>query len=332
MLILVLNADKYGRVSGLSQAQVSKVMGGISSDRFRSLIKTLQTAKLLRAYVPGVTGKALFGKVSSAFYLNYEHTIFAQCRVNYSYAYFDVGGITGTRVFTTPNDVLLISETTFLIKAAEFQQRHGTERLLSERDWMWFKSVALDNVEYAEKVLVFFTARNIHDQFQLRLYELASLVLSQNWSTPSLMNVEVPYELFSWDTLMPALVRNASEKNDTSGFESRSFEELFQGEVSLSDTEDIRNYRALIQVMGMLAVYIAKRYKRLLQWLAPTLMVKDCLIIPNRGFQVPLWTFDVLCDESLDSVYQDKMRKKNGVWIHEYSELLKVLRSPVPEL
>jgi hypothetical protein len=70
LIILLIHSDSSGSVEGVSKAKIRKMMGGISSDRLKSQLKTLNKVKYILVDSRGGTGRKLFGKVSNNYLLS----------------------------------------------------------------------------------------------------------------------------------------------------------------------------------------------------------------------------------------------------------------------
>lgn len=73
---LLCHADRHGVVRVLSAADLRKLTG-FKSDALKDRLGSFIERGLIRAYVPGVTSSALFGKAKSVYYLNLQHPLFA---------------------------------------------------------------------------------------------------------------------------------------------------------------------------------------------------------------------------------------------------------------
>lgn len=163
LLILVLHSDEMGVVSNLGTAEISRLMGGISKDRFKSQLATMVDNGLVRAYVPGVTGAELFGKVKAKYYLNVYHPLLTGCYPNASRLTFCVNGITWGNM-STEADALF-----------------GT-RPYNRASW---PRIIARYCQYSnmESIYPFLKRKSLASQYQLKLFELASVMLSDNMST-----------------------------------------------------------------------------------------------------------------------------------------------------
>lgn len=72
LAILLLHADKNGTVTGISKARLCK-LAVMKPERLRTQLKALQDKKYLRGIHSGGTGRRLYGKIESVYYLGVCH-------------------------------------------------------------------------------------------------------------------------------------------------------------------------------------------------------------------------------------------------------------------
>lgn len=72
---LLCHADRYGVVRRLSATDLYRLTG-LKSDALKDRLQGLVDLELIRAWIPGVTSHALFGKAKSVYYLNLQHPTF----------------------------------------------------------------------------------------------------------------------------------------------------------------------------------------------------------------------------------------------------------------
>lgn len=75
--VLLVHSSKTGMVDDLGQASLSKLTG-FSVDQRRSQVSKLAELGFIRALVPGVTGRYLFGSTKSRYFLNMGHSGFGE--------------------------------------------------------------------------------------------------------------------------------------------------------------------------------------------------------------------------------------------------------------
>ncbi|SEJ66225.1 hypothetical protein SAMN05216201_11395 [Pseudomonas linyingensis] len=75
---LLCNADRHGVVRKLSSIDLYRLTG-LRSDALKNRLQSLVNLELIRAWIPGVTSRALFGKAKSVYYLNLQHSLFESC-------------------------------------------------------------------------------------------------------------------------------------------------------------------------------------------------------------------------------------------------------------
>lgn len=73
---LLCHADRHGVVRKLSSIDLYRLTG-LRSDALKNRLQSLVGLELIRAWIPGVTSQALFGKAKSVYYLNLQHPLFA---------------------------------------------------------------------------------------------------------------------------------------------------------------------------------------------------------------------------------------------------------------
>lgn len=75
---LLCHADRHGVVRKLSSIDLYRLTG-LRRDALKNRLQSLVNFELIRAWIPGVTSHALFGKAKSVYYLNLQHPIFGSC-------------------------------------------------------------------------------------------------------------------------------------------------------------------------------------------------------------------------------------------------------------
>lgn len=75
---LLCHADRHGVVQGLSITDLYRLTG-LRSAPLKDRLQSFVNLELIRAWIPGVTSHALFGKAKSVYYLNLQHPIFGSC-------------------------------------------------------------------------------------------------------------------------------------------------------------------------------------------------------------------------------------------------------------
>lgn len=78
LAVLLFYADRMGVVRDIGFTDLSRLTC-LSSERLKYRVKRLVELELIRAWIPGVTSHALFGKAKSVYYLNLQHPIFGSC-------------------------------------------------------------------------------------------------------------------------------------------------------------------------------------------------------------------------------------------------------------
>lgn len=75
---LLCHADRHGVVRKLSSIDLYRFTG-LKSDALKDHLQSFVNLELIRAWIPGVTSQALFGKAKSVYYLNLQHSLFESC-------------------------------------------------------------------------------------------------------------------------------------------------------------------------------------------------------------------------------------------------------------
>ncbi|PJC87702.1 hypothetical protein CSW98_00815 [Vibrio sp. HA2012] len=290
LLILLVHADEMGVVPNLSTAQISKLMGGLSRDRFKSQLATLLEMGIIRHQVSGCTGVALFGKVKSTYYLNVFHPLLTGWGSHVSRLSVRIEGISDGNTETEAK--------------ALFQRGPG-----NSARWPSVVKGYVDSVEI-EKLGRFFRERRLEESFQRKLCEIASEMLSDSQSgcngftvSPESLHHFMPNELLSKkyaETLLSNfhshLTKGASATKENINTEASVLETL-EKEVKSTLTLGFNSYQIqgkadvgllcseylqLVWLIKMLATRIAKRYWSFLQQaLGRDFKLKRAAIVPR---------------------------------------------------
>lgn len=70
--VLLCHADRLGAVRNLGFAELRKVTG-LAQESLKHRVQWLVDQGFIRAYVPGATGRAIFGRAKSVYFLNLSH-------------------------------------------------------------------------------------------------------------------------------------------------------------------------------------------------------------------------------------------------------------------
>ena len=262
ILILLLHADKMGRVSDLSMANISKMMGGISRDRYKSQLDILLTTKLVSYKVSGLTGKAMFGKIKGKIYLNYNHLLFTINPPSISLLTIEIAH---TNLGNSD------SEATALLRYSQIYLTHINKKKMNNQ-FSW-PDCLQPCVQYVDMDLImpFFEDKVVHDQLQLLLIELASEMLSINRSNlDEVFFSPTMKALLSWEKLMPSnmLKKYSNEFEQLGGVD---IGKLFRNRTSdwggfrqNQFSEAVFSYIELIVLLIHISRKIAFRFKSLL--------------------------------------------------------------------
>lgn len=277
ILILVIHADQMGRISGISSSNIRQMMGGISADRLKSQMRKLQSFELFSAYIAGLTSKELFGKITSTYFINLNHPIFINWLPTVSSIYIEAESLplSGVNQCSEANALII----------ASYNHGHGARYpVLSPIQKM------LD----MERISHFFCKNNVHDNLQLRLSDIASLILFNTWKETKKRKVEDFNEkqessntiisLCDWTKVLPKssyvlLKKLTIDSNLLS---------IGAIEKSLSDdnTDISKQYRSLIYTLFLLSLNMANRYKSILvKIIGNEFHINEFCIIPKQKKQ-----------------------------------------------
>lgn len=79
--VLVMVADRTGCIFGHG-SQSLRTMAGLKKSQFQYALNSLASLGVLRNWLPGITGRHLFGKKPGVYWLNLDHAVFEGSRVN----------------------------------------------------------------------------------------------------------------------------------------------------------------------------------------------------------------------------------------------------------
>lgn len=234
LLIFILHADEFGVVSNLSTTDISKLMGRISRDRFKSQLKTLYDIGVMNCHVPGGTGKELFGKVKGKFFLDLTHPLFEGRKSKVSLLTLDFNIIFAGLASTEATALNLLYKAFFNLKG-DYTYAGALERFN-------YSPLIADNVKRIEikKILPLFKSKALHDQLQLHLLENASEMLSSNWSNLEEDEKTITITDSAWQKIVPATKRKHFDNTHSVFYE---FKPLI---ISLS-IRIARKYKSLMQ-------------------------------------------------------------------------------------
>lgn len=276
ILIFILHADEFGVISNLSTSDISKLMGGISKDRFKSQLKTLYDIGVMKCHVSGVTGKELFGKIKGRYYLDLSNPIFNKCYGSVSQLRVRFNGIAHGNTYT---------EAGALFK--------GYRNFNEIKDFVWPSVVAryLESFDF-KGVIHFFNTQTIQEQFQLLLFDIASEILSNCWHEPE----KFTHSPDVLNLLSPPVLMNskkASELDKLEGLKDRIdniFSHGFGEDISLSEYHSnkvAKSYFELVFLIRRLSLAIANRYKLfLIAALGKEFELDKLMITPITAFKM----------------------------------------------
>ncbi|MFH4601625.1 hypothetical protein [Vibrio diabolicus] len=266
--ILVAHADEFGTVSNLSFSDISKSMGGISRDRFKSQLSTAKKMGVVEYHIAGVTGKRLFGKTKSTFYLNISHPLLessfrclGELKIYLNDAFH--------KTKRTESIALGIFSESRDKTSHVFSKLSKDEALTEFHNWpdelSCLKRIVEDNPNPSVElsVLWYFRDRAVLEQLQLVLNALASEMMFRTWIYQSDIKwTKRMKELLSWEKLLSTRSRNLF-KTELHSLESIDELLLRRHELALNDEAKI--YLKLVTWLLALAREIALRFERLLK-------------------------------------------------------------------
>lgn len=284
ILILVIHADQMGRISDISSSNIRHMMGNISTDRFKSQLRKLQFFKLLSSYIAGFTSKNLFGKVKSSYFINLNHPVFLDWRPETSSILIDVKSISSQGVNGC-------SEANALIETSKFQAPFRPVLLPIKR------ILKIEDIRYL------FCNANVHDNLQLRLFDIASLILSEIWSNA---DIEIPDNDEDKETIHKIIdLFNGSKTLSMSTYELLKKIEISSNLHSISSIDSVvsndgikpemsEKYRTLVYPLILLSLNIANRYKSiLLKILGNECHIKEFCIIPKQKIKTECTEYEI---------------------------------------
>jgi len=276
LLIFILHADEFGVISNLSTTAISKLMGGITKDRFKSQLKTLYDIGIMKCHVSGVTGKELFGKIKGKYYLDLSNSLFYECYCNVSQLMVRVAGISDGNSFTEAGALF-----------NNYRNYH------TEKCFVWPSVIAryLEAFNF-KNVIHFFNNQMMQEQFQLLLFNIASEILSNCWYEPDkFTHSSVVLKLLNYPMLMTS--KKAKELGNVEGLKEevdRIFNHEFGENVPVSEftsNETAECYLELVWLIRKLSLSIANRYKLFLTTtLGKEVEMNKLMIMPITEFKV----------------------------------------------
>ena len=271
LLILILHADNFGVVSNLSNTEISKLMGGISRDRFKSQLKTLYDIGVIKCHVSGVTGKELFGKVKGKYYLNLTHQLFECKKTEISLLKLNfniiIDGIASTE----------ITELHSLYKS--LFDLNGNYTYPGSLERFNYSPLIAENVKNFEirKILPLFKNKALHDQLQLHLLENASEMLSNNWESLEGSENTIAITDSAWLKIVPLTKKENFDGADSAYCDFKPF-------------------------INSLSIRIAKKYKSLmLYFLGDDFKPCKVTLVPHGKYG---------CTQCIEVVYSDSNEGK----------------------
>jgi hypothetical protein len=254
LIIFILQADDFGVISNLSNTEISKLMGGISRDRFKSQLKTLYGIGVMNCHVSGVTGKELFGKVKGTFFLDLTHPLFDNKKPKLSSLKLNFNSIIDGIESTEATALHLTYKTLFNLD--------GDYIYVGPLGRFNYSPLIAGNVKNIEikRILPLFKSKALHDQLQLHLLDNASEMLSSHWSN---LDEDVSTKTIkdsAWLKIVPTTKRESFDNGDSEFYELKS-------------------------LIISLSFRIARRYKSLMQsFLGADFKPVKVLIVPHGKY------------------------------------------------
>lgn len=268
--ILVAHADEFGIVSNLSFSDISKSMGGISRDRFKSQLSTAKKMGVIEYRIAGVTGKRLFGKTKSTFYLNITHPLLES-----SFSHLGELKIHLDEVFdgTDRTESIALGKVSLWLSGKQTKSafsKVNKDGIITEfYNWpveiLCLRPLVDANPKPYEvlSVVGYFRDRVVLEQLQLVLNNLASEMMFRNWIYHSdIIWTKRMRELLSWENLLPTASINRL-KTEFQPVDSIDRLLLQRHDLALSDEAKI--YLELVAWLLALSREIALRFERLLK-------------------------------------------------------------------
>ncbi|MDW2202515.1 hypothetical protein R7007_12675 [Vibrio sp. 1636] len=268
--ILVAHADEFGTVSNLSFSDISKSMGGISRDRFKSQLSTAKKMGVVEYHIAGVTGKRLFGKTKSTFYLNISHPLLELGFCHLGELKIHLKEVFDGTEKTESIALGIVSTCLSRDKTKHYFSKVNKDGIITEF-YKWPVEVsclrpivnANPNPYEVLSVVGHYRDRVVLEQLQLVLNDLASEMMFRNWIEHSdIIWTTRMRELLSWKKILPTRDRILL-KAEHHPIENIDELLLRRHELALSDEAKI--YLEIVAWLLALAREIALRFERLLK-------------------------------------------------------------------
>lgn len=250
LIIFILQADGFGVVSNLSNTEISKLMGGISRDRFKSQLKALYDIGVMNCHVSGVTGKELFGKVKGTFFLDLTHSLFDNKKPKLSSLKLDFNIIIDGINSTEATALHLLYKALFNLD--------GDYICVEPLGRFNYSPLIANNVKQVEikRILPLFKSKTLHDQLQLHLLDNASEMLSSYWNNLDEDMTAKTIKDSAWLKIVPVNKRESFDDSNSEFYE-------------------------LKPLITSLSIRIARKYKSLMQYfLGDDFKPDKVLIVP----------------------------------------------------
>jgi hypothetical protein len=282
LIIFILYADDFGVLANLSNSDISKLMGGISRDRFKSQLKCLYDTGVLDSHVSGIVGKEIFGRLKSKYFLNLSHPLFGQRNISSIKINF--------KVIVGHND---LTEARIPFDCYR-KERNATAEAL------YFFKIAPICIQHINITLIteFFENKKLLRQFQAVLFEFSSKALSANWIDPEDFNFEEHFKghrIFNLITPSSKLTVSELSSDDINKISKAYREYLMVSELDdAQKNNDVIRYIELIKLFLSFSIGIAQKYKAILQFfLGKDFHPDKLVIIPSSSDEYPFNDIEV---------------------------------------
>lgn len=282
LIYLLYKADLGGAARGVAQNQIYRNTG-VSSEQLRNITNTLYQEELLHRYVPGMTGKRLYGRSPGTYFLNLSTPCFSS---RYSRVIVFVGESNHDKLKSYGSECLsLLQASKFEVKGtptekneAYIEYYHPGKLVLSSR----FNEIRMAFGRTDNKLL--------GGYLQLKLYEYASAILNE-------YRIELEKSLPLPEPFLERLVQDIF---------SKSLLELY-GEVR---ARDVASFFIEFSVM------IARRIVDALEYdLTPRHEKRHLVILPPRSYSLNIGLAVIATSKSeirIDNSFRKLLKKPDG--------------------
>ncbi|UPR35641.1 hypothetical protein ISX50_06360 [Vibrio cyclitrophicus] len=288
LILLLLHSDDLGVVKALSSTLIRKMMGGISVERFKSQLSTLQKFGLIKRHVSGITGKELFGRTKGSYYLNIEHPYLQESFSSVNLLSLDFNGT--IHPFNESTEVQSLFDA--YRPVWDVKEQKVNTSLLEQYRW---PSVISDIMKsFPTKLVIhFFRNKALHDQMHQWVYDVASELIQHPCKAldevfinelsdelVGLLSLDKSAPQARQDSILKSqkMTLNANDKIEPSQFLS----DVLSFDANGKDSALLYwQHVALTRLILELGLDVALRYKRLLKLSRLDVSeVNRCVIVP----------------------------------------------------